>query len=69
MFSTDGVMPLAPSMDHVGPIGGCVRDLAIILQVIAGHDVHDPVCSIRAVPELMSTESSRRIVSMQSSTH
>src|SRR5437762_8023655 len=29
--STDGVVPLAASMDHVGPIAGCVRDLAILL--------------------------------------
>src|SRR5262245_27309745 len=31
----DGIMPLAPSMDHPGPIGRCVRDLGLMLQVIA----------------------------------
>jgi aspartyl-tRNA(Asn)/glutamyl-tRNA(Gln) amidotransferase subunit A len=30
-----GIMPLAHSMDHPGPIGRCIRDLALILQVIA----------------------------------
>jgi aspartyl-tRNA(Asn)/glutamyl-tRNA(Gln) amidotransferase subunit A len=30
-----GVVPLAPSMDHPGPIGRCVRDLALMLTVIA----------------------------------
>ena len=30
-----GVMPLAPSMDHPGPIGRCVRDLELMLEVIA----------------------------------
>ncbi len=49
--STDGVVPLAPSMDHVGPIAGCVRDLAILLQVIAGPDPRDPSCSTQAVPD------------------
>ncbi|MCS7046646.1 MAG: amidase [Gemmataceae bacterium] len=30
-----GVVPLAPSMDHPGPIGRCVRDLRIMMEVIA----------------------------------
>jgi aspartyl-tRNA(Asn)/glutamyl-tRNA(Gln) amidotransferase subunit A len=50
--STDGVMPLAPSMDHPGPMATCVRDLAILLQVIAGADPRDPACSSRPVPDL-----------------
>jgi Asp-tRNA(Asn)/Glu-tRNA(Gln) amidotransferase A subunit family amidase len=33
--STGGVVPLAPSMDHVGAMARTVRDLAILLQVIA----------------------------------
>ena len=36
--SVDGVMPLAPSMDHVGVMANCVRDLAILFQTIAGPD-------------------------------
>jgi aspartyl-tRNA(Asn)/glutamyl-tRNA(Gln) amidotransferase subunit A len=32
----DGVVPLAPSMDHVGPMARCVRDLEILLRAIAG---------------------------------
>jgi aspartyl-tRNA(Asn)/glutamyl-tRNA(Gln) amidotransferase subunit A len=32
--SVDGVVPLAPSMDHVGPIARCVRDLAILFHAI-----------------------------------
>src|SRR6266851_5133320 len=34
--STRGVVPLAPSMDHVGPMARCVHDLAILFQVIVG---------------------------------
>jgi aspartyl-tRNA(Asn)/glutamyl-tRNA(Gln) amidotransferase subunit A len=52
--SNDGVVPLAPSMDHVGAMAGCVDDLAIILQIIAGADERDPQCSTRAVPDLTS---------------
>jgi Asp-tRNA(Asn)/Glu-tRNA(Gln) amidotransferase A subunit family amidase len=36
--SVDGVMPLAPSMDHLGAMANCVRDLAILFQAIAGPD-------------------------------
>src|SRR5439155_5160417 len=36
--STTGVLPLAESMDHVGPIAQCVRDLAVILQTIVGRE-------------------------------
>jgi aspartyl-tRNA(Asn)/glutamyl-tRNA(Gln) amidotransferase subunit A len=36
--STAGVLPLAHSMDHVGPIALCVRDLALLLHTIAGDD-------------------------------
>ncbi len=37
----DGVLPLAPSMDHPGPFAACVEDLSILLQAIVdpGHQV------------------------------
>jgi aspartyl-tRNA(Asn)/glutamyl-tRNA(Gln) amidotransferase subunit A len=47
--SVDGVLPLAPSMDHVGAMANCVRDLAILLQAIAGYDRRDPACSSEPV--------------------
>ncbi len=37
-----GVIPLAFSLDHVGPICRCVEDAALMLGVIAGHDERDP---------------------------
>jgi len=40
--SARGVIPLSPSLDHVGPIGRTVADVAALLQVIAGFDPHDP---------------------------
>jgi aspartyl-tRNA(Asn)/glutamyl-tRNA(Gln) amidotransferase subunit A len=51
--STDGVMPLAPSMDHVGPLAPSVRDLAIMLQVFGGPDPRDPACDNRPLPDLL----------------
>jgi aspartyl-tRNA(Asn)/glutamyl-tRNA(Gln) amidotransferase subunit A len=49
--SCRGVVPLAPSMDHPGPLARCVRDLALLLQAIAGPDPEDPDCAVRAVPD------------------
>jgi aspartyl-tRNA(Asn)/glutamyl-tRNA(Gln) amidotransferase subunit A len=39
--SVDGVMPLAPSMDHVGAIANSVRDLALLLQPLARMDTDE----------------------------
>jgi aspartyl-tRNA(Asn)/glutamyl-tRNA(Gln) amidotransferase subunit A len=36
-----GVIPLSPSLDHVGPICRCVRDAALMLEIIAGEDTRD----------------------------
>ena len=49
--SADGVMPLAHSMDHPGPMALCVHDLAILLQAIAGPDPRDASCVNRPVPD------------------
>jgi len=41
-------------MDHPGAMAGCVRDLALLLQVTAGPDPRDPTCSRRPVPDLVT---------------
>jgi aspartyl-tRNA(Asn)/glutamyl-tRNA(Gln) amidotransferase subunit A len=53
--SADGVVPLAHSMDHPGPIARCVRDLALLLQTIAGPDPLDAACVDRPVPDYLAT--------------
>lgn len=40
--STRGVFPLSWNLDHVGPITSCVRDAALLLQVISVYDPVDP---------------------------
>lgn len=37
-----GVLPLAESLDHVGPMARRVADVAILFDVIAGYDTKDP---------------------------
>jgi aspartyl-tRNA(Asn)/glutamyl-tRNA(Gln) amidotransferase subunit A len=41
--SLRGIVPLAWSLDHAGPLARTVRDLAIALQAIAGYDAADPI--------------------------
>ena len=40
--SRRGVFPLSYSLDHVGPMTRTVRDNAVLLNIIAGHDADDP---------------------------
>jgi aspartyl-tRNA(Asn)/glutamyl-tRNA(Gln) amidotransferase subunit A len=49
-----GVLPLADSLDHAGPITRTVRDAAMMLQVIAGHDPHDATSSHEPVPDYVA---------------
>jgi len=43
--SRSGTVLLASSLDHVGPIAGCVLDLATAYDVLQGWDPDDPVSS------------------------
>ncbi|MFN8596910.1 MAG: amidase [Anaerolineae bacterium] len=40
--SRRGVVPLAWSLDHVGPMGRCVNDVALLFEVIDRYDADDP---------------------------
>ena len=42
LVSRRGVFPLAFTLDHVGPMTRSVRDIALALDVLAGHDAQDP---------------------------
>ncbi len=42
LVSRAGVIPLANSLDHCGPMCWTVEDCAMMLDVIAGHDPSDP---------------------------
>jgi aspartyl-tRNA(Asn)/glutamyl-tRNA(Gln) amidotransferase subunit A len=58
-----GVMPLAPSIDHVGAHARSAWDIAAMLQVIAGYDKMDPSSAKVPVPDYLkeiSSSSKRR---------
>ena len=42
LVSKEGVLPLVPSMDHVGPLARNVRDAALVLHAIQGTGADDP---------------------------
>lgn len=52
--SCHGVVPLAKSLDHVGPITRSVTDAAILLRIIAGYDARDPSTKRVPVPDYTS---------------
>lgn len=53
--SRHGVMDLAESLDHVGPLTRSAVDAGIVLQAISGHDPHDPTTLPHAVPNMLAS--------------
>jgi aspartyl-tRNA(Asn)/glutamyl-tRNA(Gln) amidotransferase subunit A len=49
--SRAGAMPLSWGLDHLGPMTRTVRDAAVMLTIIAGHDPLDATTSRRRVPD------------------
>ncbi|OKO75509.1 hypothetical protein AC629_33965 [Bradyrhizobium sp. NAS80.1] len=52
--SRRGVVPLAYSLDHCGPLTWTARDAALVLQAIAGYDASDPTSAHHPVPDYAS---------------
>jgi aspartyl-tRNA(Asn)/glutamyl-tRNA(Gln) amidotransferase subunit A len=49
-----GVIPLATSLDHVGPMARSAEDAALLLAVMAGHDPADATTAEVAVPDYVA---------------
>lgn len=52
--SRAGALPLSHTLDHVGPLARSARDLALLMEVIAGADPADPTAVDRPVPPYLA---------------
>ncbi len=50
LSSRRGILPLAFTLDHAGPMAWTAEDCALLLQAMAGHDPLDPASVDRPVP-------------------
>src|SRR5271156_6319793 len=50
-ISRAGILPLAFSLDHAGPMAWTAEDCAIILQAMAGQDPADPASANQPIPD------------------
>ena len=55
LCSRSGVLPLAWTLDHAGPMARSVEDCAILLQAIAGYDPRDPGSASVPIPDYRAT--------------
>jgi aspartyl-tRNA(Asn)/glutamyl-tRNA(Gln) amidotransferase subunit A len=53
-----GVMPLAPSIDHIGPLARSAWDIAAVLKAVAGYDTRDASSANIPVPDYLKEISS-----------
>jgi aspartyl-tRNA(Asn)/glutamyl-tRNA(Gln) amidotransferase subunit A len=51
LSSRTGILPLAFSLDHAGPMAWTAEDCGLLLQGMAGHDPEDPASIDRPVPD------------------
>jgi aspartyl-tRNA(Asn)/glutamyl-tRNA(Gln) amidotransferase subunit A len=51
LSSRSGILPLAFSLDHAGPMAWTAEDCGLLLQGMAGHDPEDPASVDRPVPD------------------
>jgi aspartyl-tRNA(Asn)/glutamyl-tRNA(Gln) amidotransferase subunit A len=51
LISRRGILPLAFSLDHAGPMAWTAEDCAIMLQAMAGHDPDDPASANKPIPD------------------
>ncbi len=53
LISRKGVLTQSPQFDAVGVFGRSLEDVALLAEVLAGHDADDPLTRPRATPPLL----------------
>ena len=59
--SVRGVIPLAWSLDHAGPMARSVDDVASLFKIIAAYDAQDPYSKLRPAVNAQNAKSPMRI--------
>ncbi|MDF2468948.1 MAG: amidase [Rhodococcus erythropolis] len=59
--SNSGVVPLAWTMDTVGPMARSARDCALLLSILAGHDTADPGSSTTGVGDYVAASLDHKV--------
>jgi aspartyl-tRNA(Asn)/glutamyl-tRNA(Gln) amidotransferase subunit A len=54
VVSRYGLVAFASSLDQIGPLAGTVADVAVTLQVIAGHDARDSTSLAAPAPDVVA---------------
>ena len=54
LIPRSGVLTQSPALDQIGVFGRSVADVALLAQVLAGHDPDDPSTRLRATPPLLA---------------
>lgn len=58
LIARSGVLTQSPPLDAVGVFGRTLEDVALLAEVLAGHDAQDPATRQRAAPPLQRLASS-----------
>jgi Asp-tRNA(Asn)/Glu-tRNA(Gln) amidotransferase A subunit family amidase len=62
LISRAGVLQLSRKLDHIGIFARSLSDVALILDVIAGHDPADPDSGQFAAPDFRALQSGRTVL-------
>ena len=57
-----GVLKQSPPLDAVGVFGRTLEDVALLAQVLAGHDPQDPMTRLRATPPLLQMATAETVM-------
>jgi aspartyl-tRNA(Asn)/glutamyl-tRNA(Gln) amidotransferase subunit A len=61
LISRYGLIAYASSLDQIGPFGRTVEDVALLLQVIAGHDERDSTSFNATIPDYRASLTAPRL--------
>lgn len=62
LIARSGVLTQSPPLDAVGVFGRTLADVALLAEVLAGHDAEDPLTRLQATPPLSRLAASEAVM-------